>query len=141
MKKHLSLILKILAVCIVLSLILIAVFSYLKSQKNNGITNEKKVQNDTVKQLTPQELTQNYKSNVVNVLSGFSGDYQDVRNKLVEISGVPADLKNLHFDIVVAFDYLIFKDDKESAKQRLEKIYTDYDWLKQPLELVIQSIK
>lgn len=142
MKKNNSLILKILLVCVALSLILVAVLMFTKNDKEPIIKNsENGFKIEVEKQLTPEELISNYKSSVLNTLVSFNGNYQETRNKLVEISGVPTDFRNLHFDLVVAFDYLIVNENKNTAKQRFEKIYEDYDWIKQPLKNIIESIK
>ncbi len=141
MKKNVFLILKILMVCIVLCLIVLSILIYVEKQNRVIVPKNKTTNNGVIKQISKEELTANYKSSVLGILDSFNGNYQETRNKLVEVSGVPADLTSLHFDIVVAFDYVVFKDDKTSAKQRLEKIYTDYDWLKQPLTKIIESVK
>lgn len=141
MKKNVFLILKILMVCIVLCLIVLSILIYVEKQNRVIVPKNKTTNSGVIRQISKEELTANYKSSVLGILDSFNGNYQETRNKLVEVSGVPADLTSLHFDIVVAFDYVVFKDDKTSAKQRLEKIYTDYDWLKQPLTKIIESVK
>jgi hypothetical protein len=141
MKKNVFLILKILMVCIVLCLIVLSILIYVEKQNRVIVPKNKTTNNGVIKQISKEELTANYKSSVLGILDSFNGNYQETRNKLVEVSGVPADLTSLHFDIVVAFDYVVFKDDKTSAKQRLEKIYTYYYWLKQPLTKIIESVK
>ena len=140
MKKHLPLILKILVVCIVFTLILVVVLIFVKNQKNGGIINEEKPQVNVIKELSKEELVSNYKSNIISALNNFNGNYKELENSIVSIGGVPSDFQNLHFDLVVALDYLVFKDDKASSKERLQKIYEDNDWLKVPLDKVIQSM-
>ncbi|MDD4289879.1 MAG: hypothetical protein PHH83_01210 [Patescibacteria group bacterium] len=142
MKKNIFLILKILTVCIVLILIVISIVIYFEKQNRVIKPKNQKQNNGYMKQVSQEELRANYKSGVLLAINNFKGNYEETRNKLSNII-VPSDSEfmNLHINLITAFDSIIYRNDKQTAKQRLEEISSKNDWLTNPLSKIIQSIQ
>ncbi|HNV97453.1 MAG TPA: hypothetical protein PKL13_04080 [bacterium] len=142
MKKNIFLILKILMVCIVLILIVVSTVIYFEKQNRVIQPKNQKQDNGVVKQVSQEELRANYKSGVLLAINNFNNNYEETRNKLSNLI-VPNDSEfmNLHINLITAFDSIIYRNDKQTAKQRLEEISSKNDWLTNPLSKIIQSIQ
>lgn len=142
MKKNISLILKILTVCIVLILIIVSVVIYFEKQNRVIQPKNRKQNNRVVKQVSQEELKANYKSGVLFALNNFNNNYEETRNKLSNLI-VPNDpeFMNLHINLITAFDSIIYRNDKQTAKDRLEEISLNNDWLTNSLSKIIQLLK
>jgi hypothetical protein len=140
MKKDIFLLLKILMVCVVLSLIVLSAFLYSNKKNQDKVIPVSQQKNQVERQITKEELIANYKSGVLTALNSFNNDYQETRNKLDGLS-VPLEFKDQYFNLVTAFDEIIYNNDKDLALKKLETISRSDDWIKEPLQKNIESLK
>ncbi|HNZ86425.1 MAG TPA: hypothetical protein PLD95_01655 [bacterium] len=140
MKKDIFLLLKILMVCVVLSLIVLSAFLYSNKKNQDKVIPVSQQKNQVERQITKEELIANYKSGVLTALNSFNNDYQETRNKLDGLS-VPLEFKDQYFNLVTAFDEIIYNNDKDLALKKLETISRSDDWIKEPLQKIIESLK
>ena len=140
MKKDIFLLLKILMVCVVLSLIVLSAFLYSNKKNQDKVIPVSQQKNQVERQITKEELIANYKSGVLTALNSFNNDYQETRNKLDGLS-VPLEFKDQYFNLVTEIDEIIYNNDKDLALKKLETISRSDDWIKEPLQKIIESLK
>ena len=140
-EKGFSSLLKIVIISILLILVLVIVIIYSKGvdeQPTIERGNLGQVQNEKVV-VDYEELVGDYKKSLVKVIDEFDGDYQHLQEQIVEIA-VPTGFQELHLQLVLALNYVLYEDNSSITKNKLQKISNDNDWLTESLNKVILNL-
>jgi len=143
--------LKIAVIIILFILVVATIFIYSKKistdlketkEKNNSIQQT----NDSVHLDSPSEiivdqekLISDYQSGLKSILFQFNGDYQNLQSQIVDLV-VPSGFQDLHLQLVLAFNPVIYNNNPSLTQKKLEEIALDYDWLKLTLEKLILDL-
>lgn len=146
-EKAFSLIMKIIMVCILLSILLLAIIIYSKNLSNENQGNVTEVEkpidsNEASNQalvITHDELVSNYKQNMIKSLEDFDGDFSKLKNKILGFD-VPMEFQKLHFVLATSLDKVIYEDDKASAKSEIIDLVKENSWLEQGLNKLSNNL-
>jgi hypothetical protein len=145
-EKSLPSLLKILIVSILLVFVLVLGFIYSRKLDNWSFADNEKQEKVQVEQVQNKkevvdydELVRNYKKNLIKVIDEFNGDYQGLQEQIVEIV-VPSGFQDLHLQLVLALNHVLYEDNPDITKTKLQKIADDNDWLTKSLNKIILNI-
>jgi len=82
------------------------------------------------------ELVKEYKNDLVEAINAFNGDYQNLQEQIVKIT-VPSGFQELHLQLVLALNPVLYEENESLTKQRLQDITSNNDWLQPSLEKII----
>ena len=148
-QKAFSILLKVIIVCIFLSILLLTIILYsssLNKNDENNINNKvSEVAKDNQKVIIAKnydndKLAKEYRDGLNKSLEDFNGNYEVLKNNIVNLS-VPQEYQNLQLNLVVALDTVIYESDKLLAKNSLELIEAQNDWIKKGIDKVINSLQ
>ncbi len=142
-EKAFSLIMKIIIICVLLSILLLAIIIYSKNLSNENQTNASKtgniVNSNEEPTITHEELVANYKINMTKALEGFNGDSSRLKDKILEFD-VPIEFQKLHFTLAISLDKVIYNGDKDSAKVEIVSLIKENSWLEQGLNKLANNL-
>jgi len=145
-QKAFSMLIKIIIICVLLSILLGAIILYssnLNKSENVDKDSKKTLKDDqiiTTQVYDHEKLVNDYKNSLNKILENFNGNYELLKSNVVNLS-VPQEYQKLQFDLVVALDTVIYESNKIFAKEILESILKENDWIKSGLEKVINSLQ
>ena len=135
-----SLILKIIIVGVLLSVVLFMIIMYSKNlNKQEPID---RINNQIIsgeQQVDHQQLRDDYKQNMINILNSFNGNYEKLQKDITDLV-VPSGFQKLHLELVIALDSILYGDNRYFAKQKLEDIANGNEWIKNSLDKVIKYL-
>lgn len=144
-EKAFSLIMKIIIICILLSILLLAIIIYSKNLNDENqvnVSNKSDNLNQAQQQvptITHEELVAKYKQNMTKALDNFDGDYAKLKDKILEYD-VPMEFQKLHIALAISLDKVIYDNDKESAKSEIGNLIKENSWLEQGLGKLSNSL-
>jgi len=140
-EKGFSLLLKMVIISALLILVLVSGIIY-----SNRIDKQPVVKRGNVEQVQNEKavvnydkLVEEYKKSLVKAIDEFNGDYQDLQEQIVEIA-VPSGFQELHLQLVLALNHVLYEDNFSITKNELQKIADDNDWLAKSLNKVILNL-
>ncbi len=143
-EKAFSLIIKIVMICIILSILLLAIILYSKNLEEESQINVSKdtkpvAEAQQVVTITHDELVSNYKEGMIKVLDDFDGDFSKLKDKILNLD-VPMEFQKLHFTLATSLDKVIYENDKQSAKSEITDLIKDNSWLEQGLSKLANNL-
>lgn len=143
--KKTPILIKIIIVCVFLSIVLIALIIYSSNLSKDDNNKANTLEKNTNLVQTPvydhDKLVSDYKDSLQKYLREFNGDYSVLKNKIVDLNNVPAEYQKLHFNLVITLDSIIYDNSKLSAADKLQTIADENEWLKPDLQKLIDSLK
>jgi hypothetical protein len=142
--KGFSLLIKIVVIAILMALVLIVVLVYSNGLDKKPVKleldqNQEKVVTQKVA-VNQKQLQVDYQSDLIAVISTFNGDYKHLQTQIIAIV-VPMGFQELHLQLVLALNPILYEDSINITKERLQNIANNYEWLKVSLENNILNIK
>jgi len=140
-EKGFSLLLKVIIITVLLLFVLIAGIIYSRKADDQLVTKRGEVEQVQNKKIVVNydELVENYKESLIEVIDEFDGDYQLLQEQIVEIA-VPSGFQELHLQLVLALNHALYEDNISITKIKLQKISDDNDWLAKSLNKIILNI-
>jgi hypothetical protein len=140
-EKGFSLLLKVIIITVLLLFVLIAGIIYSRKADDQLVTKRGEVEQVQNKKIVVNydELVENYKESLIEVIDEFDGDYQLLQEQIVEIA-VPSGFQELHLQLVLALNHALYEDNISITKTKLQKISDDNDWLAKSLNKIILNI-
>ncbi len=141
--KNSSLIIKILVVVFLASLILFSFLWYIEKSKEEEISRkysqleEKPTIGDTY--INSEDLIQEYQENILELLENFDGNFIALHQNLMNLI-VPNGFQNLHLNLVIALDSVVYSNNRDLAEIRLKEISQNNSWLNPGLNKLISYL-
>lgn len=136
---------KIIIICVLLSILLLAIIIYSKNLSDENqvnVPNKSDNLNQVAQQvptITHEELVEVYKQNMTKALENFDGDYTKLKDKILEYD-VPMEFQKLHIALAISLDKVIYDNDRESAKLEISNLIKENSWLEQGLSKLSNSL-
>lgn len=137
-----SLIMKIIIVCALLNVVLLAIVLYSKTSHKNDIgLQNKKGDIQIQKVVNRDELTKVYKKSLSNIFENSDGNYENLRDQIANLVVPSIDFQSFHLNLVIALTSAS-EGNNELAKQRLMSIASQDQnaWIKSSLDDIISRL-